>query len=52
MIESTKDNLPAELKDKKVDILCNECLTKTKDAPFHFFGIKCQNCGTYNTKMI
>lgn len=52
MIEHTKGNMPKELLDKKVDILCNECLHKSLQQPFHFMGIKCQACGTFNTKMI
>jgi RING finger/CHY zinc finger protein 1 len=52
LIDSTKDKLPEEVKNHKVNILCNECLHKTNDAPFHFYGIKCGNCGTFNTKMI
>lgn len=48
----TKGNLPKELIDKKVDVLCNECLHKSYQVPFHFFGIKCEGCGTYNTKLI
>lgn len=51
-IAETKDNLPAELKDLKVNVMCNECLHKTSNAPFHFYGIKCGSCGTYNTKQI
>ncbi|KAF0985025.1 hypothetical protein FDP41_000064 [Naegleria fowleri] len=44
--------LPKELQDKKVKILCNECLQRNDEAPFHIFGIKCPNCGSYNTKQI
>ena len=51
-IEKTKDKLPPELKDTKVNVLCNECLHRTIGAPFHFYGIPCEKCGTYNTKMI
>ncbi len=40
-IERTKASLPAELQNKKVSVLCNECLYKTLDASFHFYGIKC-----------
>ncbi|KAL9658495.1 hypothetical protein ABK040_006035 [Willaertia magna] len=41
--------LPDELKDKKVMILCNQCLKKS-ETNFHIFGLKCLNCGSYNTK--
>jgi len=50
-IDNTKDNLPVELKDKKVNIMCCECLAKTS-GPFHFFGLKCSNCGSFNTDII
>lgn len=52
MIDQTKDNLPEEVKNHKVNILCNECLHKTINAPFHYYGVKCEKCGTFNTKMI
>lgn len=51
LIEETKDNLPQELKDKKVTILCNDCLKKTEDINFHPIGMKCAHCSSYNTKM-
>jgi RING finger/CHY zinc finger protein 1 len=51
-IERTKNSLPVEVKEKRVSALCNECLHKTLDAPFHFYGIKCGECNSYNTKMI
>jgi tRNA G26 N,N-dimethylase Trm1 len=52
MIDQTKDNLPEELKNLKVNVLCNECLHKTMNAPFHFYGSRCEKCGTFNTKKI
>ena len=51
MIVETKETLPTELKDKKVNILCNDCLTKTENIDYHPFGLKCSICGSYNTKM-
>lgn len=29
-------------------IVCNDCLAKSM-TPFHFLGLKCNNCGSYNT---
>jgi RING finger/CHY zinc finger protein 1 len=43
--------MPEEYADKQVDILCNECLT-TSNVPLHFYGLKCPNCGSYNTKQV
>lgn len=37
--------------NKIVDILCHECNMKS-NVNFHFYGNKCTNCGTYNTRMI
>jgi len=52
MLASTRANLPKEVIDMKVSILCNNCLQKTGDVPFHFLGLKCGNCGSYNTRQI
>lgn len=43
--------LPEEL-NKKVDILCYDCENKTENIDWHFIGIKCGNCGSYNTSKI
>lgn len=51
LIEETKELLPKEFKEKKVSILCNDCLKKTENIEFHPYGMKCSNCGSYNTKM-
>lgn len=40
--------MPEEYKSLEVDILCNECGAKSK-IPFHFYGLKCQECGLFNT---
>jgi RING finger/CHY zinc finger protein 1 len=42
--------MPDEYIKKKVDILCNECL-KSNEVSFHFYGHKCPDCGTYNTRL-
>lgn len=51
-INLTRDQIPQELRDKKVSIICHECMHKTHEVPFHFYGLKCGGCGSYNTKMI
>lgn len=45
--------LPAELANKTVQMLCNDCHTKAT-VPFHVYGFKCPNtaCGGYNTREI
>jgi len=43
--------IPAEYKDWRVEILCNDCVVK-EITPFHFFGNKCTKCGGYNTNII
>jgi len=43
--------LPEEYKDKYVNIICNDCQKKSS-SKFHFIGIKCNNCSSYNTKQI
>lgn len=42
--------MPDEYKDKEVEIICNEC-NKLSNAKFHFYGHKCTNCGSFNTKL-
>ena len=51
MIAETKENLPDELKDKKVTLFCNDCLKKSENVDFHPLGMKCTGCGSYNTKL-
>lgn len=43
--------MPDEYQDIMVDILCNECNIKN-NIKLHFYGLKCPNCFTYNTKQI
>ena len=52
MIEGVISSLqmPDEYRDKIVEILCNECNTKNM-AKYHFYGHKCPNCSSYNTKI-
>jgi Zn finger protein HypA/HybF involved in hydrogenase expression len=49
-VEETKDKLPTEFAGMKVEFQCLECHRESKDVDFHFY-LKCQHCGTYNTKM-
>ncbi len=44
--------MPSEFSDSRVDILCNDCQKKTLDLPFHFVGHECENCGSYNTRVL
>ncbi len=43
--------MPDEYKDKKVYILCHECNMESQ-VNYHFYGLKCANCETYNTREI
>ena len=52
IIESTRENLPPELKEKKVNALCNDCLQRSEGILFHFLGLKCAGCGSYNTREV
>ena len=42
--------MPDEYKDKIVEILCNEC-NKKNNVNFHFYGHKCLDCSSYNTRL-
>ncbi|KAF5841208.1 zinc-ribbon-domain-containing protein [Dunaliella salina] len=43
--------MPPEYRDMQVDILCNNCLARSR-VNFHVVGHKCQRCGGYNTQRI
>ena len=43
--------MPAEYKDTKMIVMCNDCLEKSK-VPFHVLGGKCRKCRSYNTTRI
>mmetsp|Transcript_10678 Transcript_10678/g.39189 ORF Transcript_10678/g.39189 Transcript_10678/m.39189 type:complete len:290 (+) Transcript_10678:348-1217(+) len=43
--------MPDEYKDMKVDILCNDCQQQSQ-ASFHVVGLKCVECGSYNTRRL
>ncbi|XP_033738055.1 RING finger and CHY zinc finger domain-containing protein 1-like [Pecten maximus] len=40
--------MPEEYKDYIVQILCRDC-HKESSVLFHVLGLKCQECGSYNT---
>lgn len=40
--------MPEEYRDYKVDILCKDCHEEST-VKFHVVGLKCLNCGSYNT---
>lgn len=46
-----EQEMPEEFKDKKSDILCNDC-QKYNQVDFHFIYHKCLDCGSYNTTLI
>jgi len=41
--------MPEEYKNTKCSILCNDC-TERSQVNFHVLALKCQLCGSYNTK--
>lgn len=43
--------MPDEYKDFKVNILCNQCHKESK-VNFHIVGMKCPDCGSYNTRQV
>ena len=43
--------MPEDYKDKKMVMLCNDCLEKST-VPFHIAGGKCSKCRSYNTTRI
>ena len=52
MEQIIKNNImPDEYKNKKVNILCNDC-EKISNVNFHFIAMKCSNCCSYNTKQL
>ena len=42
---------PRSIFEKKIKILCNDCLNKSETI-YHHVGHKCINCGSYNTVKI
>jgi len=46
--EIAQTPMPEELQALKMQILCKDCSQKT-EATYHFYGLKCSACGSYNT---
>lgn len=46
--EIARTPMPEDLRDLKVNVLCKDCQAKSEVA-FHFYGLKCAACGSYNT---
>lgn len=40
--------MPADLQ-RTVDIMCNDCETKSTNQRWHFLGIQCPSCSSFNT---
>lgn len=40
--------MPSDLQ-RVVDIMCNDCETKSHNRQWHFLGIQCQHCSSFNT---
>ncbi|XP_065355518.1 RING finger and CHY zinc finger domain-containing protein 1 isoform X2 [Calliphora vicina] len=40
--------IPKKYENQRIHIFCNDC-HKTSKTKFHFIGLKCLNCGAYNT---
>ena len=49
--EIERIELPEEYRNMRVDILCNDC-HKQNNVSFHIVGLKCPDCGSYNTRKI
>lgn len=43
--------MPEEFNSTKAVELCNDCGKQT-EVKFHYVGLKCPNCGSYNTKTL
>jgi len=46
--EIAQTPMPEELRDMKMQVLCKDCHEKSQVA-YHFYGLKCGACGSYNT---
>ena len=43
--------MPDDLAGRLATVLCNDCQQRTT-AAFHVIGIKCGDCGSYNTRRV
>ena len=41
--------MPDEIATMKVNILCNDCNSKSEQISLNLIAMKCLNCGSYNT---
>ncbi|KAF4660226.1 hypothetical protein FOL47_007255 [Perkinsus chesapeaki] len=48
--EVARVRMPKEYQNTFVRIHCNDCESITPKVPFHIIGMKCGNCGSYNTQ--
>lgn len=46
--EIAQSPMPTEYQGATVKIICNDCQAHCT-APFHVLGMKCSDCGSYNT---
>ena len=47
-IDIAQQPMPNDLK-KKVTILCNDCEIRSEDQDWHFLGMRCPGCKSFNT---
>jgi len=50
--EIERTEVPDEYKNWTADISCNDCSMQTSTVPFHLIGLKCGQCGSYNTQRL
>ena len=50
-VEIASTPMPGAYAGQVATVLCNDCQGRTT-APFHVIGIKCGNCGSYNTRRV
>ncbi|KAF4733546.1 hypothetical protein FOZ63_032115, partial [Perkinsus olseni] len=48
--EVARVRMPKEYRTTFVRLHCNDCESITPKVPFHIMGMKCGNCGSYNTQ--
>ena len=48
-VEIAINPMPLEYRDKREDIICNDC-GKKSNVPLHFIAMKCPECNSFNTK--
>ena len=48
-LEVQRTPMPPEYRGQRVAVLCNDCHEEST-ADFHVIGLKCGECGSYNTR--